>query len=605
MPIQNNYGLSWGASATQLDVELFFVRREGFHSAGGKQYGKGLFHHFKAAMSICFPTDDHHRWTDLILKSFCENEISVFMGCSDSTKTWTMSKIVLIDYWAAPNETLWAVSTSEGRGAELRFWGAIKDLFNQARERHPDLAGNPLDYLKCIASDSINEDEARSLRRGIIVIPCKTGGITSGLAPYIGIKAPRLRHAGDEVAVMNDSFLNAYANWYGRVCFRGMMAGNFMETDDPLGVAAEPEGGWDGWVDTGKTQTWKGRFYGANVVALDGRDSPNFDFPPRPNGTPHYPYLISSKKLDMVRKTKGEDSWEWFSQCVGKPVKGMDIWRVLSKDFCLKHHASEDAIWNDDVWTHLYALDPAYGLGDRCVGRPLKFGISVDSVQTLEAGTPEIIPIKINCGIEAEDQIAAYVLARLDELKIPYENCGFDSFGRGTLSYAFSKICGKVAPIPLDSSAKSSDRPVRYDLFEEETNPQSGLVTKRLKLCSSHYTKAISEWWFSARELIGAGQARGIDAETIREGCTRKFTRNRQNKIEVEPKEDMKIRLKGRSPDLMDNYAIGVEMARRLGFRITAIPGEKESPKSSQQSWTHLYHRRAQKLITSRQLQST
>ena len=603
MATLETYGLKFDPRTTQLEVELFFIKNNGHHQPKNKRYGEGLFHHFKAALTLCWPGDDHHRWTDLILKSYCENEISVFMGCSDSTKTWTMSKIVLIDYWCSPQNTLWAVSTTEGRGAELRFWGCIKDLFNQARERHQNLAGNPLDYLKCITSDSIEEDSARSLRRGIIVIPCKTGGVTSGLAPYIGIKAPRFRHAGDEVAVMNDSFLNAYANWYGKENFRGMMAGNFMETDDPLGVAAEPENGWDSWVDTGKTQEWIGKFYGAHVVALDGRDSPNLDYPVGLDGRQKFPYLIGPKKLDMIRRTKGTDSWEWYSQCVGKPVRGMDIWRVLSKDFCERHHASKEPVWNDLKTTQIYALDPAYGLGDRCVGRRLEFGKSVEGADIVVAYEPEIIPIRLNVGIEAEDQIAEYVVKRLDDLKIPYQNCAFDSFGRGTLGFSFSKLCGKNCPVPVDSGAKPTKRPVRFDLFVDEADVITGRLSKRLKRCDEEYQKFVTELWFSVREAIESEQVRGLDAETIREGCMRKFTRNGQGKKEVETKDEMKKRTSGRSPDLMDCFAIGIEMARRLGFKITRIMADEKDDAPKPNNWLSRSAKSFKKMMKARTIQ--
>ena len=102
-----------------------------------KQQGRSLFYHFRAAFTLIWPEDDHQRWSDLILKTFCENEITVLIGCSDSGKTWTMSKIALVDYWSQPDKTLWLVSTTEGRGSELRIWGAIKDLFNRGKMRYP------------------------------------------------------------------------------------------------------------------------------------------------------------------------------------------------------------------------------------------------------------------------------------------------------------------------------------------------------------------------------------------------------------------------------------------------------------------------------------
>jgi hypothetical protein len=559
MAYKDKYGTSWSQPPTPLEVEFSQIRKGAVHL---QKNGRSLFQHMRAAISLIWPDDDHHRWSDMILKSFCENDLSVFIGCSDSTKTWTMSKIIVLDYWAFPEKTLWLVSTTEGRGAELRIWGCIKDLFNAGRSRHA-LPGHPIDYLKTITTEEIDAEGevARSLRRGIIIVPCKQGGLISGLAPYIGIKAPRLRHCGDEVQAMNDAFLNAYANWYGKEDFKGMMAGNFHYTDDPLGIASEPIDGWDSFVDSGKTQQWRGKFYQAQISALDGRDSPNFDAPWYvPGGPPHFPYMIGEKKLKGVSETKGKDSFEWHSQCVGKPLPGMDIWRVLNRPFCRSHHALDDVVWKGSPRTRIYGLDPAYGGGDRCVGRMVEFGEDLSGNIILKVGAPEIIKISPVNNIDPEDQIADYVKNRLAELSVPAKNCFYDSFGRGTLGYSFSRVMGTDCPIPVDSSGECSSRPVRFDLFVE-TRPGA----RRLKRCDEHYKKFISELWFTVRETIEAEQIRNLDVETMTEGCARKFTN--EPRIEVEPKQEMKERL-NRSPDLFDNLAICLEGARQRGFKI-------------------------------------
>jgi hypothetical protein len=274
--------------------------------------------------------------------------------------------------------------------------------------------------------------------------------------------------------------------------------------------------------------------------------------------------MIGHKKLDGVRATKGEDSWEWHSQCVGKPVHGMDIWRVINRPFCRKHNALDDVIWKGVPLTKIYGLDPAYGEGDRCVGRLVEFGQDMNGKIILRVGIPDIIRIDVKSKIDPEDQIAAYVHSRLNALSVPPANCFYDSFGRGTLGFSFSKLFGANCPIPVDSGAQPSNRPVRFDLFVED---KSG--AKRLKRCDEHYKKFISEMWFSVREVIDCDQLKNLDVDTMAEGCSRKFTAPPITpKTEVEPKKDMKERI-NRSPDLFDNLAICVEGARQRGFKIT------------------------------------
>lgn len=570
------YGHEWKLDDA-LAIEMTCIQQGGTWMEGDRQCGEGLFHHYREMWKLLWPDQDLNRWTDLILKSYCENDITVTMGCKNANKTHTISKIALSDYWCFPNDTLWMISTTEGRGADLRVWGVVCELFNAARKKASWLAGNPIDYKKTITTGVIDKDrlEARSLRKGLIILPC---GDTkaNGLGRMIGIKAPRLRHAGDEVPQMSENFLDAYTNWHGGD-FKGLMTGNFCETDDPLGIAAEPEGGWDTFEDTGKTQEWKSKFFDAHVIALDGRDSPNFDYPDHETNV-HYPYLMTHKMLNAIEKTHGTDSWEWHSQGVGKPVKGMDIWRVLNRDFCIKHKAMEDVSW-DSKRTGILALDPAYGLGDLCVLRHMEFGRNTEGKWILLTHEPRIIPIKIGMEIEQEDQIALYVKTVATQLGIPPSNIFYDSFGRGTLGFSFAKVFGLNCPVPVDSSAQPTKRPVRFDLYVETPNHQ-----KRLKRCDEHYKKFITELWFSVRQAIQCEQIRGLDMETIREGSSRKFT-NENNYIVLETKEDMKKRTNGRSPDRFDCLSVGLEGARRLGFRIERLGTDVVVENNRSQQW--------------------
>lgn len=556
------------------------------------------FENYRAACLLFWPTTDMHRWFEAIIRSFVENEITVVIGPGDACKTYAISEISLVDYWAYPNETLSLVSTTEGRGSELRVWGQIKDLFNAAKERFPALPGKPLDHLKTITTDSLDPDRemARSLRRGLIVVPCRTGGRTSGLAPYIGIKSQRLRHFGDEVPLMTSAFLDAYSNWYGKPNFKGMMTGNFMSFDDPLGQASEPEDGWGSYSESDKDQIWKSKFFNANVIALDGRNSPNFDPPYQPGDAMKYSYLIGRKKFDAVRKTYGESSWQWYSQCLGKPSM-TSLWnRVITRAMCDEHKVTEDVTWaGDTARTTLYAIDPAYGGGDRCVGLFGEFGMDTNGRLVLRVGEPEIIPVRAHFQArEPEDQIADYVKPRLDALRVVPENCFYDSFGRGTLGNAFAKVFGRQCPVPVDSGAQPSKRAVRFDLFTEDERGN-----KRLVRCDEHYSKFVTELWFSVREAIESDQIKDVGRDIIDELVIRTFSIVRGNKHEVESKADLKERLK-RSPDLADCLAILVEAARQRGFKIKRA-GEAVEKKRGP-DWLEKYSEEYAGFLQSRQL---
>jgi hypothetical protein len=573
------YGLAWPDGADALQIEFAMIRRIYF---GADK--KALTKHYLSCIRLIWPEDMIHRWLEVGLKSIVENKCSVFLGSASSGKTNIIAYHALIDFWCFPQTSFGIVSSTDKRALEQKVWGRIKGLFNRGRARHPWLEGYVLESSQAITPDDIDDDNevARTLDRGIACVPCVSGGRFVGMGKFQGAKAPNspgkydgiLKHYGDEAAVMQTSFLDAYTNWTVSPNFKGVMCGNPTDISDPLCIAAEPVGGWDSFVDTGKTQEWTSGWYAAHVVAFDGRDSPNNDQP----GT-KYPFLISREFIDALRTTHGDDSWQLFQQGIGKPSKGMVSNRVITMGLCERNKAFEDVIWLDGKKTSLYSVDPAYGTGDRCVGTFLEFGLDKDGRQILNASVPEIIPIKLNAPMESEEQIAEFIFRKLKNLNIPPENCFYDSVGKGTLGNAFAKLFGFTCPVPVDSGMKATARPVRLDLFVPDKASSSGM---RLKRCDEHYSKFVTEMWHSVRELVEGQQLRNLPRQTANEGQLRLYSIVTGNRIEVESKDDMKDRIK-KSPDLFDCLAIGVEGARRLGFKIQRLGSDvaKEKPKAN------------------------
>lgn len=578
------YGLEWQEETDPLEIEFAMIRAGGYVEESGVRYGLGKMAHYRAAICLLWPDDDHHRWSDLFLRRKCENEIVVLMGPGDSNKTYASCRYLLTDYWAHSQNTLWLFSTTELRGSELRNWGKIKELFNRARERYPWLAGTVLESKTCITTEEITRDgsEARLLTKGIIFIPCKSGERWIGLGAYAGIKPTkggRLGHFGDEVSVMHTSFLQAYSNWYGKPQFQGILNGNPFDLDDPLCTAAEPEDGWANWEDTKKTQEWRSKFYGAWVIAFDGRDSPNFE---APAGAPvPYPYMIGRKKLEAVAKSVGEDSDLYWSQCIGKPRPGAEARRVITRQICQEGKAFEKAIWEGTQITDAVGLDAAYGGvgGDRCVLFHIRFGRDVEGNNIIACKNPILVPVSTrHFSKDPETQIAEFVAAYLKSFNIPAANFGFDS--RATLAMKISVLVGQEANA-IEFGGPATERPVSQNEFIWEGENQ----TRRLKKCIEHYFKFVTELWFSLRYLIVGGQVRELPQEVAEEGWKRmwNYTKGTPPRIEVEPKDEMKKRTT-RSPDLFDGLVIAVEMARRLGFQIEGLK-DPNPPKKDAEDW--------------------
>ena len=568
------YGIKFPVGTDPLALEFHMIRMAD---------GKPKTQNYLAAHKLLWPEDIQHRWFTLGLKSICENKITVFLGCASSGKTYTMAVHALIDFFCYPRTSLALISSTEKRSMEIKVWGRFKELFNRAKQNYEWLPGYVLESSMSITPEEIDEEGemARELNRGLVCVPCVSGGRFVGMSKFQGCKPPNtpgkqdgiLKHYADECAVMQPSFLDAYSNWMVSAGFKGIMSGNPTDISDPLCVASEPEGGWDSFHDTGKTQEWTSKWYNAHVIAFDGRDTPNNDDP-----EVQYSFLISKSHVENLRSTHGDDSWQLYQQGIGKPSRGMVSNRVITIGLCNKNKAFDIGLWENRSFIDIYNIDIAYGGGDRCVAGRVRIGTLMDGKQAIEVCKPEIIPIRLNASQEAEEQIAEFVFNKLRELNIPAENCFYDAFGRGTMGNAFAKLFGHSCPVPIDSGAKASERPVRFDLFVNDKG------VRRLKKCSEHYSKFVTEMWFSVREAIESQQIRSLPRDVADEGQLRMYSIVSGNRIEVEPKDEMKKRIR-KSPDLMDWLAQAIEGCRQRGFKIQRVPSIEEDKSNPLIDW--------------------
>src|SRR5690348_14637106 len=128
------YGARWPGGTSDLEIEFACIQKGGKWAgkSSGAECGNGLFFHFRRAQELIWPGEDHHRWSDLILREYLDNRITVVVGSRDSGKTRGISKAVLIDYYCFASETLTLMTSTNIRGLELRVWGDIKSLHQRA-----------------------------------------------------------------------------------------------------------------------------------------------------------------------------------------------------------------------------------------------------------------------------------------------------------------------------------------------------------------------------------------------------------------------------------------------------------------------------------------
>lgn len=157
-----------------------------------------------------------------------------------------------------------------------------------------------------------------------------------------------------------------------------------------------------------------------------------------------------------------------------------------------------------------------------------------------------------------------------DKHHIPPENFYHDSTGRGTLGTFLSHIWSS-ATNPVEFGGNPTTRPVSLDIFVYDEK----LHGKRLKRCDEHYSKFVTELWWSVRYAVESSQIRNLPETVMDEFSMRLWDKVKGDKYEIESKKVMKERV-GRSPDLADWASICVEGARRLGFKISKLAADDE-----------------------------
>lgn len=587
------YGLWWQPTVSPVSMEIDMVRHGGqWKKQNGELAGNGMFFHFKRLQQLLWPHMQWHRWRDLQTECFLKYKYIGEMGCAAAGKSQTASSNVLADWYVWPDCTTVLISSTDLASLDLRAWGMVKQLHRAAKAEHHWLPGYLIEGRRVIINDPRTDSgEGREFKNGLVAVPCKRGSAWTGLQAYAGIHNKRVRLLGDELALMPRSFLDSTSNLSKCEDFKMIGIGNPNETTNAHGALCEPctdLGGWEGGIDqTPKTKTWETRWPGGICIQLPGDDSPNMD---TPAGEPvPFPFLMTRQQMKDDAAIWGESDWHFSMMNSARMPRGQGSRRVLTRQMCQKFGAFEAPKWRDSNRTSIAFLDAAYrGVGgDRCVFGELQFGREAEpenSILNISQFVSQpnnrnsgrqiihlvdlmIVPISAEKGADlAEDQIVAFVKNQCEARSIPAERFFFDSGMRTSLVQAFSRLWS-----PWVGSVDCGGKP-------SETAVSNEIKT----MCRDYYSKFVTELWFSVRMIVESSQFRGMTEEACGEFSAREWKLVSGNRIEVETKEEMKLKT-GRSPDLADSITIGCLGARQRGFIIERLASTDESVQTRQQ----------------------
>lgn len=588
------YGALWNYLLQPAQIEVSMIRKGGSYKLkSGKVIGNGLAFHMKRLISLIWPEIAWHKWNTLILEQWCKNSIIGITGPASSGKTCTAALISLVDYYCFPDQTTVLCTSTERDMLEMKLFGEIKAFHKKAKQRYNWIPGVLIESRQRIATDRRDyESEGRDFRNGICGVPCKKGGTFVGLGSFVGIKNKRLRLMADEGNLMPRVYVDAISNLAKNSStadgFKSIIMGNPMGIDNGLAMVCEPSaalGFWDGGIDqTGGTKTWPTRFQNGVCIQLVGSDGPNAG---AEEGKEPYPYLIKDTDIAKDEAFYGKDSWQYLAMDEGRMPRGQGAKRVITRQMCLRCGAMEEPTWAGGPRTPIGFMDAAYsGVGgDRCVFGELQYGkaLSLDGkdqeVNVIALIDTLVVPVTMDEKMIPEDQIVTFVMEQCLRRGIEPRRFFFDSTGRGSLMNAFGRLWSPQVQ-GVEFGGKPSKRAVSADISIP---------------CDEHYYNLVSELWWSVRLVIEARQFRGMTEEMLQEGCFREWGMVSGRKVQVEPKEKMKVKM-GRSPDLFDALACGVEGARRNGFQVARLsnavrhlPGDPD--------WRDKLRERASKLV--------
>jgi hypothetical protein len=554
-------GMLFSPAMPALQREIYFVRNGGqWKKKNGGIAGKGLFYHIKRMQNIIWPEKYFTKWSDMLVKAFCENRIIAIMGPASSGKSHESALFSLCMFYAMPEATTVLVCSTEMEALKLRVWSELVKYHKVARSRF-DLPGEVTQTPPRIIMDKRFESEdGRDFRNGFAGIAAKRGSQYQGMSGFVGVKNKLVILLADECSLMPRGHVDAVSNLNKNPSFICIASGNPKETTDALGILAEPSaelGGWDSGIDQSPgSKTWKTRFQQGICVQLQGEDSPNFDVPE--GQPPPFPFLITRENIKADIQAYGRESIQFLMMNAGVMPRGQSLRRVLSRAFCMKFQAFDAPVWLDERRTRIGFLDAAYGStgGDRCVFGEIQFGISVDGINVLALIDTVLVPVSALKEELPEDQIANFVRNQCQTRGIPPDNVYFDSTGRGALMGSFARLWS-----PMINGVEFGGKPDDVPVSNEIQTP-----------AREYYDRKVTQLWFTTRLVVESGQFRGMTEDALMEFSAREWGIGTNNKKFVEPKDQMKIKT-GRSPDIADAIVVGVWGATKRGFVIKKLSG--------------------------------
>lgn len=515
-------------------------------------------------------------WAVRMVKALCEETMVNFMGCGAGGKSKIAGAYVYTRWKLKPINTSCFVSSTSYEALDSRIWGYIKDW----HKTDSSSVGKRIESRRIITLDEEARDDDgtkdRDYRNGVKGVAIKTGQEgRNAIATIVGRHNKHVIWCYDEMCFMEPALLEGRNNIATNQFSQCIGLGNAPKEGDPLYIDGEPHGTQypDGWrsIDKDSVNEWPTR--SGRCFYFNGAWSPNFQAPA--NEPALFPGLMDeSFRLKVLKTSGGEDTPGYWTQFYGFPP-GVDISdKLLTMKLLEENGAFAEPVWMNNEKKVLGGLDLGFRAdGDPCVLQFLTLGQcsrkNEEGAKWRKLGVLERDGIRLVPSQRSPDAFEVQI-AKLVIKELRARGCrdlALDVTGDGGIMLQHiereARAQGYALNIlPVSFSGTAEDRKI---------------IPGDARTGREMFQNMVAQLWGSLRMCVLNRALLGMErhSQCVGQLCARKMGTDDKKRTTVEPKKEMKKRLK-RSPDHGDACALVVFLALRHGLAGQEVEKKKE-----------------------------
>ena len=529
-----------------LEIELIAFR-DGFTEESG---GLGKWRHFINCVRAFWGKDSRkpflwHPWAVRMAQVCSQYRYVSLAGCGSSGKTDFCALWGIVNFIAAPADTLVLVTSTSLKDSRRRIWGSVCDYWRSVK----GLPGKLVDSAGIIRFE-FGGKVYSSDRCGISLLAGEKKKEREAVGKIIGMKNKRVFLLADELPELSEVLVGAAeSNLSLNPFFQLIASGNPNSLYDPHGLLSEPADGW-GSISVDDEEWVTKRGY---CLHFDALKSPNWI-----TQEDTWP-IIGCAQIREAQEKMDQNSLAFWRMFRGFWCPTGDETAIYSEPDMVKFRASESVVWGTEPPTILAALDPGFtNGGDRSALWIGHYGRDRDGRMVIYFSELVILEEDVTNKEEPRNyQIARKFKEHSEKRGVLPEHAAFDGTGGGI---TFADIVHKIwhpDVLAVSFSGLATDLPT--SMYNSEP-------------AHDRYENRVSELWYVGQEFLRNYQLKGVIPELAKELTARHYDTVKHSsglRIRVESKEDMRGRTQ-KSPDVADAAMILVDICRT---RLGAIPG--------------------------------